>query len=407
VDATATPPAVIAPAPGWLFFTETLPLAGNSPATAAIEDTVQISLESHAPLPLDQLAYGWCTDTTRQTLLYYATARERLRHAVGNAYERSAFLLPDFLLVPQKKPDTWHWLATPNALTAVRFANAGDILPADMRSWPIDPNPSHTHATRASAERTLREPSCPGAHAAQTLFWAGSSHGKGAKTLLAHWKPAGTATTITATLPADPAWNADVRERPWLARTRKNRDNIRRINKILLATAAAWALLATTAAAVQIYKARVHTEEKRLESRQAEVDALKTKSELVAQLDELEAGKMSFFDALATLNHYRPPTILFEKAGTDTKAKHQIQINGTASNTTQVNDYADALRKNGAFTKVETSRVNTGSGRSSFDLRVTVGTLDVTRARAPTVEEITAMIEEPLPDPTPPQPARP
>lgn len=399
-------PPVIAPAPGWLFFIETLPLVSDT-TDAAKEDTVQLSLESHSPLPLEQLAYGWRTDTTRQTLLYYATARERLRQAIDNAYERAGFLLPDFLLAPQKTPDVWHWLATPGALTAVRFANTGDTLPAEIRSWPLDPGPSYTHATRANAERALREPSCPGTHAPQTLFWAGSTQGKGAQTLLAHWRAG--ATTSTATLPTDAAWNADVRERPWLARTRKNRDNIRRINKVLLATAATWVLLAAAATAVQIYKAGIQAEENRLEARQAEADALKAKAELVAQLDELEAGKMSFFDALATLNHSRPASILFEKASTDTKSKRQIQINGTASNTTQVNDYADALRKNKAFTKVETSRVNTGSGRSTFDLRVTVGTLDVAHAHAPTVEEITAMLEDvqPTSTPTPPQLAQP
>jgi Tfp pilus assembly protein PilN len=362
---------VVLPVPGWLFFLETLPLGDT---TAASEDTVQLSLESHAPLPVEQLAYGWALDTSRKTLLYYATARERLRQHTNGVYEKAGFLLPDFLLAPDKEAGLWHWLVTPDTLTAVRFA-AGATLPAEIRSWPLPAGEPYTLAARATTERTARESQCAGPQSKTTLLWNGATYGTGVKTIVATWLPVGGGHPRTITLPVVTAWDADVRERPWLAKTRKTRAGIRLTNKLLLAAAAVWLLVALLAAAVFFYKKSVQAEADRIAARQIEVDTITSNSELITKLDEMEAGKVAFYDALATLNHYRPMEVFFSNANVN--SHRQIQVNGTAPSITQLNTYVEALRKNGSFTEVETQRVNTAAGRTTFDLRVTVGTLSV------------------------------
>jgi hypothetical protein len=445
--ASAPPPAAF-PAPGWLFFLETLPLAEpaatgpagtpgataataataapgktTAPAAAALdrdrENIVRLSLDSHAPLPVEHLAYGWVADTARASLLYYATGRDRLRQAVAADYDRALFVLPDFLLAPPPaSPGEWQWLATPAALTAVRFApttaptpatpptpaTLSLAAPAEIRSWSLDP--AADAVSRARHIRTLRtanEPDLPGPHAAATLFWAGATLDRAHTTLLPHWKTqenpdapdanaaaaADAAAPLAAALPTAALWRADLRERPWLDNIRKLRTGTRRANTLLKAAAAAALALLLAAAALQFYKTAAQNEATRAAARQKEVDEINAKTEQLEWLDDLQAGEIthpanSLYDALATLNHYRPTGVLFSRAKGN--AKREIQITGTAATRAQVTAYVNALRANGSFAKVTDSAV-AGVGSTTFDLNVTVRSLNVTRSAALTAEE--------------------
>ncbi|MDR3227946.1 MAG: hypothetical protein LBT53_00815 [Puniceicoccales bacterium] len=427
-------PALL-PAPGWLFFWETLPLAPSEAKTpAALESLTLLSLESHAPLPADQLAHGWrlfaqpaknaappsapqktangeTGDDSKPakppapaahlhaSLLYYATARERLREAANGDYERAAFILPDFLLAPDTAPDLWHWLATPAALTAVRFASHTP-LPTEIKSWPL-PAGTGTLAARAATERTLREPLCHGKHA-PTFVWQGAT-AAGVKTLLARWQDTTSNAIRTVAFPIADAWNADPRERAWLARERKTRANRRTLNHATIAGLGAWALLLVAGAVCFFLKRHADAEVVRQNERQAEVEAIQAKNDLIQRLDELQAieesARPSFFDTLAVLNHLRPPDIYFEEVDTNTKTSPaQIQVVAAAADSQKITDYVKTLRQDKQFAAVTEPESKNVNGRTTYTFRVTVARLDVEReSTAAVAEEIKSVLNEKTP----------
>lgn len=405
---------MIFPAPGWLFFLEILPLPEDIASPDKAGAAVLLSLESHSPLPVEHLAHGHIADFPAKKLLYYATARERLRLCVGALYERAAFLLPDFLLAPRKTPGLWHWLATPRALTAVRFNSPADLFPAEVRSWPFPETAAEVPpALRAQTERDARQPLCEGKHAPDTLLWCDAARPARGGKLAALWQSSDNGAFLTAEFPVATAWEADVRERAWLARERKDRAALRRANILLVASAALWLFVALAAILVYFRKNDLRAATARDKAGQTEVDNLNAKAALLARLDEIERGRVSFYDALATLNHFRPPDILFTQAKIN--AQRQIQIQGVASTTAQINAYVAALRKNGSFSDITESGTTTSGERTSFNLTVTVGNLSVSRGTPPpSFDEINSMIDafvggapsaaDPSPPPPPPPP---
>jgi hypothetical protein len=403
-----------------LFFGEALELSTLSrqrPARGAAlgdgecENLVQLSLESHAPLPLEHLAYGW--RASGDSLLYYATARERLRQFLPNI-GWPLFLLPDFLLAPAPARDgAWVWIATPGALTAVRFAPRtgadADAVPAGFRSWPWDegetrasggeslpaPPPDGTgHVARplpdisaAWSQRDACAATLPGEHEAEILFWGGASIDRARRTLTLSWNPAargasvGQAPALTTRLPVDAAWRADVRERAWLARERRNRAGLLQANRLLKAAAVFWVALLAATAAVRFQTRMVDSIAAESGQRAAEVAAIEAKTEILGRLDALRAGEISnkdnsFYDALATLNHFRPQSILFTRA-TGNAEKREITVSGSANSMQEVSAYVESLRtKTPAFAKVS-EKSSMVAGSTNFDITVTVRDLSV------------------------------
>ncbi|MDR2982647.1 MAG: PilN domain-containing protein [Puniceicoccales bacterium] len=378
---TSSPPVVF-PAPGWLFFSEILPL-GDIPA-GSIEDTVLLSLESHSPLPVEQLAYGWRLDSAKKTVIYYAGARDRLRQISNGVYEGAGHVIPDFMLAPKGKAGEWQWIATPWALTAIRYSDTGN-LPLEVRSWNILQGGSTDWAERAESERMIRNQGLEGSHAHGTLLWEDASYAS-SRRIIATWRAKG-GKPQTVSLPEDSVWSSDVRERHWLAQTKKARSYTQLFNRITVFSLFALLLVVGAGAALFLHKEDLKKETDRLAGREAAVEAINSKVELVVRLDQLEAGQVSFFDALATMNHFRPSEILFSSASID--GNRQVQVNGTAATISQINSYVEALRNSGFFKQVDLPRVNTTGGRTSFEIRAGVGTLAVTRGSVEEEQENT------------------
>jgi hypothetical protein len=453
----AAPPVVL-PVPAWLFFSEILPAQtgadiaarGGSGASkaksaealdAANEALVRLSLDSHAPLPTEQLAYGWVVGNGAtpppkppataagggaaagdvsapkpaaagtapaqpKVLLYYAAAKDRLRAAAGEQFDTAAFVMPEFLLAPEREPGVWHWLATGGALTAIRY-RVGATVPLDVRSWPLDTAGDAAGADDAiRALRASHEPKLHGRHAAGTLVWDGAAQ-TNSRTLAARWRPLDGGAPKTAQFPVAEAWRADVRERPWLDAARRLRVARDRVRLLLASAAIAW----LAALGGWFYTASVRGDlaatRLRERARQAEVDTLNGHSELIAQLEDLSrAGALSFFDALATLNHFRPPGMTFSSATGN--ARQQVIVQGRAENNSQVTTYIDRLRSTpGYFTEIPDPDMRTTrapgpiggpvSSSTTFTLTATIGKLDVARGpKPPSQEEMVRQIETAL-----------
>ena len=81
--------------PGHLFFIETI----NAPIDlepTEIADFIELSLESIAPFPVEQLNWGFLYSQDAPTILVYATHRDRLKQAGYTELQSYAWVLPDF-----------------------------------------------------------------------------------------------------------------------------------------------------------------------------------------------------------------------------------------------------------------------------------------------------------------------
>ncbi len=374
-DPSAPPPRLF-PVPGRLFFFETLPL--DNPAPAAIEDAVLLAVESHAPLPTEQIAYGWRADAARKTIFYYAAVREQLRQCANGVYDTAGHVVPDFMLAPKCEPGVRKILVTEHALTAVRFT--GDSLfPEEILSCELPAGDSNDLRRRAEIGfETFRE-KLTGAIDENFLFWNGASAGNGKKTINVEWR-AKDGKIETAVIPENAVWHADVRERRRLEQMRRTRRQTGIARKILFAGIFLFLVAAILLGGVLNRGRLVKEEAARIALREKEVESIASKNELVVKLDQMVAGQVPFFDALATLNHYRTtvaPGILFTRAVVDDN--RQIQINGTCNEIAQANDYVDKLKASGFFKQVTMPQINTAGGRTTFMLKVTVGNLGVSR----------------------------
>ena len=372
----------ILPVPGWLFYAEVLPLQETS--TSAIEDLVSLSLESHAPLPLEHLAYGWSQVEDGKSVLYYAGARERLRFLGNGALEKAGFVVPDFVFAPEGKENVWQWIATPCGVTALRWGkkNTGAF---ELRSWPLSLAEQENWKVQVRQERALREGQLEGEHDPE--FWGWDEEGvriKG-KYLQVSWKGFRSEKSVTKTLSLAAAWSADVRERSWLKLTRKARQQELLFGRLTLLGLACGLLVTCLWVVFLVYGHKVDLEAGRLAERQKEVDSVLSKSDLVGRLNEMEAGRVSFYDALATLNHYRPTDVLFTKAVLG--SNQQIQINGSGASIGQINAYINSLRSDGSFSKVDSPKITTQNGQTTFTFQATIGDLRVSRSVAGLYEE--------------------
>jgi len=81
--------------PGHLFFIESIEVPVDL-EPSEIQDFVELSLESLAPFPVDQLNWGYLYDEESPIILLYAAHRDRLKQAGYTDLQSYAWVLPDF-----------------------------------------------------------------------------------------------------------------------------------------------------------------------------------------------------------------------------------------------------------------------------------------------------------------------
>lgn len=105
----------------------------------------------------------------------------------------------------------------------------------------------------------------------------------------------------------------------------------------------------------------------------AEADSLKqaeSRADALSTLDRLSGGGRSVFDALAVVNAHRPEAVSFSRVVFSDN--RELIIEGRAAGVADINRMSDALRASGHFGVVETPKLDTARGRSSFRMRLTM-----------------------------------
>ncbi len=399
IDSTPTStPTEPAPAeqvlilPGHLFFIETIEVPVDL-EPSEIQDFVELSLESIAPFPVDQLNWGYLYSEDTPSILLYATHRDRLKNAGYTDLQSCAWVLPDFAtLTGACFPDeTVVTLESANNLSLLLF-DKGTSIPRTVLVAPLAKEDSLDKVLKAVKELKATAPDLP--KTASTL-----NIRTGAVELNEQGLPTfnqasaddsrsdldyGAWTTLT---PGEAElWQADVRSGEF----KETERSARRLGAVLLRITGWAAVFALVLIVGEILLmaclAWVGTLDKQLDSQQPAVETIEEKQALMVKLEQVSQNELRPIAMLEAANKIR----LAQKLGIEyddvvIEGQNHITIEGKATSINALNTYIENLKRSDHFEIVTDHKQFTRSGKTTFT--VTLGYTHI-EPQAPTAVEV-------------------
>ncbi|MEM8867276.1 MAG: PilN domain-containing protein [Verrucomicrobiota bacterium] len=353
--------------PGHLFFTETIPLPEEIEGDE-ISEFVELNLESTAPFPIEQLAWGYAHLNGSGRILIYAAQKDRLKQHGYSEIDGYTWVLPDFATVLGAKfpEDTALLLKTDDCLSLLHLAK-DSAQPLGIASRPV--------AQKSSEEKVIRT--------LQTLLPEAPDHIeplaiRPSKIEIGE-KDATTFSFTTAedefsvydigqweqTSPSKAAlWQADIRSGAFKEAERKNRKL-----SAILGRVAGWAAIAVLLLLIiEIVllggRAWVSSKQSLADTQAPTVQRIENQRSLIEKLDQVATNEMRPIDMLDAMNQVRPSGIYFNSTTTD--ALNQITIDGIASTVSDFNRYIAKLDRSKNFQLVGDPKSVTRRGETTF-----------------------------------------
>jgi len=365
------PPRQTAMLPSEAFFC----FAAEIPQGALQADVggfAQIELESRAPFPVENLAWGYLASEGRA--LVFAATFERASAGLEKGLEPVLYALPAFLpfcLETHPSADTVRICVSGHSASAL-YMNAGKSLPSKIVSCKLAETFDAADGAAALKARSaiieklgvgkesgLEE----GIRVLRNIDSGGEETVAFATSLVG---PSRSATT--ARISGDALWNADVRGRTFAASTRdlRRKDYFAWMAFAAEGWAAAFLALATIAAiAFSIVTGVYHSAAKK---HRAEVENLQNKSDFATSLENVTEREMKPFSMIAEASLKRPGGLCFDKVSSsdwDT-----LVIEGRAERSELVQTYIEQLGKDPNVREVRTLSTATSGGRSTFSIEI-------------------------------------
>lgn len=375
-DSTPTsPPNESAPAeqvlvlPGHLFFIETIDVPVDL-ETSEIPDFIELSLESIAPFPVEQLNWGYLYNEDATSVLVYATHRDRLKNAGYTELQSYAWVLPDFAtLTGACFPDeTLVALESANNLSLLLFEK-GTSIPQTVLAGPIadgDVDQAHKEL-KASAPNlpktatTLRIRIGEIEVSEQGLPTFNQRSADDSRSDLEY----GSWTTLTQT--DTQLWQSDVRSADFKEAER----GARRLGALLLRItgwAAIFALVLIGAECLLFAsQAWLGTLEKQIESQRTAVLTIEDKQALMIKLEQVTQNELRPIEMLEAANNIRLKLKLgIEYDNAVIEGENHITIEGKATSINAFNQYTESLKQSGQFELTTDPESLTRGGKTTF-----------------------------------------
>lgn len=387
VDTLDRKPSVIF-LPGHLFFAKSVDLPqGMDPKELAA--FVEISLEEHAPFPVNQVYYGAYHTEGSGRVLIFAAYRKRFTSGEKELWEDADLVLPDFVSVlgmPPNEP-ALYLLVQENTVSGVCF-DGTDAVPVEVLSRHLDPETSAGERKAVVDEVAARLTSVHGRapvkyfrrqgevtrHKGQVYFAVSPATEEG--------EPDQTAGAKSPSVPRSVVSALDVRDKEFLAEKNKAATRDAWFWRSTVSLAALLLLLAIGELALYAAERILADRRALMEERAEQVATISEQLELAERMEELGANRLLPFEMLALLNEYRPSSISFRQTLTD--GWNSLQVEAVTGNTGDVNAYENALRESGSFESVQVSNQRLSGGETTFSLYITFRS-DVLRERSDVV----------------------
>ena len=366
MPAATAAPTVDTPAllvPGSRFFIRRIPLAPDAPPGPQID----LALETLSPFPLEQLFYGFVTDSAKQHALIYAAYRRNFSAEEQEAWHQARAVVPEFLLWAfsrRQGPAGAQLRYTGTGAEIVAWDDASE-LPALILSHDSagaaeqpDPTPLLLELKRrtgidAAEVGLVEEPLRIAAFDRDGLaLQAGNAHGA----LIA---PAALAI-------------ADIRDKTELTTRRREERRSTLLWRLFVTGAAALAACVLVELALAGGRALLSTQRQKITANAEAVRGIESAQLLATRLEKMTSQQLRPFEMLALINQPRPRSIEFQRVSTGGPLTLQIEAQTAEANDLRV--YEDALRKLGAIERIELRDPRMRAGRTTFQLEVTFKT---------------------------------
>ena len=347
-DASALPPAVRFVPSAFLFVhAEPLP-DGMQPSE--LEGFASVTLESLAPLPLEQLAWGYLTNPKSRHLLIFSAFNERLNQTGLSAEESFFHVLPSFFAAaPANGAAQWVFLWEAGHVAAIHYL-AGEVIPARIE---VERLPEDTVAAAFAARENLLK--LLGAHArseaAPGLLAQPEAERVGRDRLnfsFAHYESETAAPKrVAGTAPGGAAerWTADVRGNIFRGAEQRRRQATATAGLVLKLAAAAALLLLIGQGTVIYFQYWVKNADAKIRDQTPVVKKIDDRLLLLSKITQFTDHELHPMEMIGVLNPLRPKQIYYTKTRMFDNNKLSIDCVGT--DTAAVNEFVDSLTNSG------------------------------------------------------------
>lgn len=323
---------------------------------------VTLSLEEHSPFPVEQLAWGYFRDADR--LLVFAMAKAQLPPAILDEWDNASHLYPAFLplLLLERPTSQALGLYHDGTVSLFQFQDNQAVIPLPgTRHRRADNTQAIADAlSELSAEAGLSEP-------APLYTIKGCEVGEDGQASFYVQKDGTDQAVVRPTL--DNAWNADLRDRDFLVKQRRQLRLQRYLWRGLLGGLAAILLLGLISLSAFVLAQINARNSTVIAEQQSRVEAITNNSVQIDRLQNFIDEPFRPFDPLEEMERLRPKrTIYFTDA--TVSEDNSVRIRGFANQVNTVNNYLSQLFESGHFTQQRQPDYRSRDGKSRFDLRL-------------------------------------
>lgn len=370
------PPPAILMVPGECFFTRGLELPEGM-AAADVPGFAELSIESLAPFPLDQLAWGYLCHEDSRRIFLYATSQAALRKTGIEKMEAHFHVFPSFIALFGKsfeKPAI-AFLATARTLTALYF-NAHDPVPLKSFSLPLpqpeDGEDSSGADRLAQTQRDLlaRLPT-EGFTPENTVWVAGAilEHNGRLRAGLHLPDQPGRIEAHALPLSHDAVWAADLRSGDFAVKEQRQRQLSSRLWRSLQVASLAFVVLLALQLLSLGWGFWNKFRQNRIEAQTQTVQRIENDFSLLNRMEEFSQRELKPFSMLDLLNQHRPAAVYFTSV--QSESWNRLKIEGLASNLEEVNQYANRMRAAPGIESLNIEKTQTKQGKAGFKLAAT------------------------------------
>lgn len=342
-----------------------------------MNDFAELSLESVAPFPVEQLLWGYLHAEDGDSILIYAAHRDRLKNAGFNELNAYVWALPDFAtLAGAVFPQPTQVVLQSDSSIAVLHFKRGTGVPTNVVAAPFtgencdatiaklrdsapddasgaEPKPRQIHLQRGSVE--LDDNGIP-------CFHHISAHDSRSDRDYGKWTP--------LTLSESKLWRADVRSVAFKQAERRNRRTSARLTQITgwILVAALTLLLAEGALfAAQVWLGTLNTQ---ITSQAPTVARIQDRQILMDRLEQVARNELRPIDALTAANNVRLDQNLrtIEYDSVAIEDENIMTIEGKAGTVNELIRYTEHLNRSGLFEIIGQPRYLTSRGQTTFTI---------------------------------------
>jgi len=286
----------------------------------------ELQLESLAPLPLDQLLWGYYTPPDSNQSILYACLKSRLANEGYDSLEDYTWVLPQF--IPQL------------ALQTIQTSDLHDLSKLDTIA--------ETENESLHLEKDF-----------QVSITQGNSD------------EASSESSTTINLALSELWSADIRSEAFKDQAQKNRSRLAFINKSLKFSLyfTAFILLAELVlAGANLWLTQYAS---KIESQAPTVRLIEDQHTLINKLDQISKNELRPILLLEAANQIRTKissNIVYDNV--DITNENEVTIKGTVGSVNELNRYVTQLNQSKSFNVLEDPKYITRGGKTTFTLKM-------------------------------------